>query len=67
MSGKRAQADELATDIPFEVVSQLGEAVTESRVAGELYISRKAVEYHLHNIYGKLGIASRRELRTVSL
>jgi hypothetical protein len=29
----RAQADELATDMPFEVVSQLGEAVTESPFA----------------------------------
>jgi DNA-binding CsgD family transcriptional regulator len=31
-------------------------------VATELYISRKAVEYHLGDIYGKLGIRSRREL-----
>jgi DNA-binding CsgD family transcriptional regulator len=41
--------------------------MTNPEVAGELYISPKAVEYHLRNINGKLGIASRRELRTVSL
>jgi len=32
-------------------------------VAGELYVSEKAVEYHLRNVFGKLGISSRRELR----
>jgi DNA-binding CsgD family transcriptional regulator len=32
-------------------------------VAAQLYVSGKAVEYHLGNIYGKLGVRSRRELR----
>ena len=31
-------------------------------VAAELYLSVKAVEYHLGHIYAKLGIASRRQL-----
>jgi DNA-binding CsgD family transcriptional regulator len=34
-------------------------------VAEQLYISRKAVEYHLSNTYGKLGISSRKELRSL--
>ncbi len=31
--------------------------------AARLYVSRKAVEYHLSNIYAKMGVTSRRELR----
>jgi DNA-binding CsgD family transcriptional regulator len=34
-----------------------------NREAGaELYLSTKAIEYHLGNIFGKLGIRSRHEL-----
>ena len=36
---------------------------TNREVGAQLYISAKAVEYHLGNVYGKLGIRSRRELR----
>jgi len=28
-----------------------------------MYLSEKAIEYHLRNVFGKLGITSRRELR----
>jgi DNA-binding NarL/FixJ family response regulator len=31
-------------------------------VASELYLSSKAIEYHLSNIFTKLGIRSRHEL-----
>jgi DNA-binding CsgD family transcriptional regulator len=37
--------------------------MTNPEVAERLYVSRKAVEYHLSNIYAKMGVSSRRELR----
>ena len=35
---------------------------TNKEIADELYLSVKTVEYHLRNIFQKLGIASRRDL-----
>ena len=35
---------------------------TNRQAAGELYVSVKTVEFHLGNIFGKLGIRSRKDL-----
>jgi DNA-binding CsgD family transcriptional regulator len=37
---------------------------TNREVAGELYLSTKAIEYHLGNVFAKVGVSSRRELGT---
>jgi DNA-binding NarL/FixJ family response regulator len=39
------------------------EGMTNREIAEELYVSAKSVEYHLHNIFAKLTISSRRQLR----
>ncbi|MGA8369503.1 MAG: AAA family ATPase [Acidimicrobiales bacterium] len=39
------------------------EGMTNREIADELYVSAKSVEYHLRNIFAKLGITSRRQLR----
>ena len=46
-----------------EVAHLVGKGLSNPEVAGELFISRKAVEYHLGNIYAKLGLRGRQELR----
>ncbi len=36
---------------------------TNREVAAELFLTTKTVEFHLHNVYAKLGVAGRQELR----
>lgn len=45
-----------------DVATLVVKGMTNREVASSLYVSEKAVEYHLSNIFGKLGIRSRREL-----
>ncbi len=46
-----------------EVAHLVGKGMSNPEVAAELYISRKAVEYHLGNIYAKCGLRGRQQLR----
>lgn len=41
--------------------------LTNQEVGSELYVSAKTVEYHLGNIFAKLGITSRRQLRSLDV
>ncbi len=54
------------TDRERDVAVLVAKGYSNPEVASELYVSRKAIEYHLRNIYGKLGITSRRELRGIA-
>jgi ATP/maltotriose-dependent transcriptional regulator MalT len=46
-----------------EVAHLIGRGLSNPEVAAELFISRKAVEYHLGNIYAKCGVQGRQQLR----
>ena len=46
-----------------EVAHLVGKGLSNPEIAAELFISRKAVEYHLSNIYAKCGVHGRRQLR----
>jgi DNA-binding CsgD family transcriptional regulator len=51
------------TERERDVAVLVAKGMTNREVAAELYISPKAVDYHLGHIFGKLGITSRRDLR----
>ena len=51
------------TEREQDVVALVRKGMTNKEIAQQMYVSEKAVEYHLRNVYGKLGISSRRELR----
>jgi ATP/maltotriose-dependent transcriptional regulator MalT len=49
----------------YRVAHLVAQGLTNQEVAKELYVSTKTVEYHLTNIFTKLGITSRRQLRAL--
>jgi DNA-binding CsgD family transcriptional regulator len=51
------------TNRETEVAHLVGKGLSNPEIASELYISRKAVEYHLGNIYAKCGLQGRQQLR----
>ncbi len=51
------------TERERDVVALVRQGYTNKEVAETLFVSVKAVEYHMGNIFSKLGIRSRRELR----
>jgi DNA-binding NarL/FixJ family response regulator len=45
------------------VARLVGKGLSNPEIAAELFISRKAVEYHLGNIHAKCGWQGRQQLR----
>jgi DNA-binding CsgD family transcriptional regulator len=66
--GRRGSRSPLElTDRERDVAVLAAKGMTNREVAAELYVSPKAVDYHLGHIFGKLGITSRRDLRELVL
>jgi len=63
-AGDRADTAPLPVLSPRErrVAHLAAQGLTNQEIAGELYISAKTVEYHLGNVFAKLGISSRRQI-----
>ncbi len=59
----KKQSALVLTSRETEVAHLVGKGLSNPEVAAELFISRKAVEYHLGNIYAKCGLRGRQQLR----
>jgi DNA-binding NarL/FixJ family response regulator len=55
------------TRTEHRVATLIGVGMSNRLAANQLYLSEKAVEYHLRNIYRKLSITSRSQLHSVLL
>jgi DNA-binding NarL/FixJ family response regulator len=62
-ASRTARGSLALTEREQDVATLVAKGLTNREVAGELYVSEKAVGYHLRNVFGKLGISSRREPR----
>jgi DNA-binding CsgD family transcriptional regulator len=47
----------------YRIAQLAAQGLTNQQIARTLFVSAKTVEYHLGNVFAKLGIASRRQLR----
>ncbi len=60
---RTAGVQDVLTAQEKQIVRLAAERHSNPEIASQLFISPRTVEYHLHNVFAKLGVNSRRELR----
>jgi DNA-binding CsgD family transcriptional regulator len=51
----------------FQVAELARDGLTNREIAVHLYLSARTVEWHLRNVFGKVGVSTRRQLRDADL
>ena len=51
----------------FQVVELARDGLTNREIAVRLYLSARTVEWHLRNVFGKVGVSTRQQLRDADL
>jgi DNA-binding NarL/FixJ family response regulator len=55
------------TSQELQVVCLVVRGMTNRQVASQLFVSPRTIDFHLRNVYSKLGISSRGQLATLDL
>ncbi|HEX3814985.1 MAG TPA: AAA family ATPase [Mycobacteriales bacterium] len=55
------------TSQEIQIAQLVQRGLTSREIGGRLFLSARTVEWHLRNIFGKVGVSSRRQLRDASL
>ena len=64
---RRANGETHLTPQEFQIARFVSRGLSNREVAAQLFLSPRTVDFHLRNVFMKLGIASRTELATLRL
>lgn len=60
------EAAKLVTPREFEIVRLVGRGLTNKEIAAALFVAEGTIKVHVHNIFDKLGVRSRKELAALA-